>query len=797
MRDYPLIKFTLAFIIGIVVSGYIDFQILHLSITLLILIVISILLIFIKFNYRDIVISLLIMFVISLSGVIYYKSHTIDKPIYPFKDHFVKDVLLDGRVDEIQLPSDKLTLTLKVDRILKTNNKTEIDFNVLLNLYYDEKEIDRIISKLQPGNRIVILGDLSLPPNDRNPSEFDYRDYLSNQGISAILNSYSSFDFVIIDYEKDLINSAIFNVRNLIANQIKSIYTQQTAGLLKGLLLADRSEISYDVKDGFIKSGVIHVLAVSGLHVGFIILILLFLLGRFNIYLRIAFTILGLFAFVIITGLPPSVTRASIMASLILISFLRSNKQSNYNTLALAALIILVFDPHQVFNPGFQLSFSAVLSIFIFLPNLKRLIERRITTNKSISFLLLFISVSIAAQIGTLPFTVYYFQKFSIISIIANLYIIPIIGFILALGILTLVLSLVSFPLNSLYILVNEGIVESTFEIISIMSSLPFSYLEFPNYSVWDGLVYLVLLALFTRYFKELVSLKTKLIFVLLIVFNLAVWSKVDDTKILPDGKLSILVVDVGQSESAIIKFPSNKLAVINFGSASSEYSTGSQTIVPLLKLLELDQIDYGIISHFSRRKYLGVLDVIENIKHDSLFIPKISGHNSELELFNTYLNERNVNWEIISGNKIDFENSRIYLFPHTSMGNNDSMNVYNLSAGIKIAYGNTSILFMGGIEKRGEVILNETYNKFLESDILHVANYGSDVSTSSELINVVKPKYSVISVGLGNYMNYPSNSVIDLLSAHDSQILRTDELGAILFVSDGEKIEQIDWRKN
>lgn len=797
MRDYPLIKFTLAFIIGIVVSGYIDFQILHLSVTLLMLIVVSILLNFIKFNYRDVVISLLVLFLISLSGIIYYKSHTIDKPIYPFKDHFVKDVLLDGRVDEIQLPSDKLTLTLKVDRILKENNKTEIDFNVLLHLYYDEKEIDQIISKLQPGNRIVILGSLSIPPNERNPNDFNYREYLADKGITAILNSYSSFDFVIVDYEREFINSAIFNARYFIANKIKSIYSPQTAGLLKGLLLADRSEISYDVKDGFIKSGVIHVLAVSGLHVGFIILILLFLLGRFNIYLRIAFTILGLFAFVIITGLPPSVTRASIMASLILISFLRSNKQSNYNTLALAALIILVFDPHQVFNPGFQLSFSAVLSIFIFLPNLKRLIERRITTNKSISFLLLFISVSIAAQIGTLPFTVYYFQKFSIISIIANLYIIPIIGFILALGILTLVLSLVSFPLNSLYILVNEGIVESTFEIISIMSSLPFSYLEFPNYSVWDGLVYLVLLALFTRYFKELVSLKTKLIFVLLIVFNLAVWSKVDDTKILPDGKLSILVVDVGQSESAIVKFPSNKLAVINFGSASSEYSTGSQTIVPLLKLLELDQIDYGIISHFSRRKYLGVLDVIENIKHDSLFIPKISGHNSELELFNTYLNERNVNWEIISGNKIDFENSRIYLFPHTSMGTNDSMNVYNLSAGIKITYGNTSILFMGGIEKRGEVILNETYNKFLESDILHVANYGSDVSTSSELINVVKPKYSVISVGLGNYMNYPSNSVIDLLSAHDSQILRTDELGAILFVSDGEKIEQIDWRKN
>lgn len=797
MRDYPLIKFTVAFIIGIVVSGYIDFQILHLSITLLVLIVISILLNFLKFNYRDIVVSLLILLIISLSGIINYKSHTIDKPIYPFKDSYVKDVLLDGRVDEIQLPSDKLTLKLKVDRILKTNNRTEIDFNVLLNLYYDAKEIDQIISILQPGNRIVILGDLSLPPNDRNPSEFDYRDYLSNQGISAILNSYSSFDFVIIDYEKDLINSAIFNVRNLIANQIKSIYTQQTAGLLKGLLLADRSEISYDVKEGFIKSGVIHVLAVSGLHVGFIILILLFLLGRFNIYVRIAFTILGLFAFVIITGLPPSVTRASIMACLILISFLRSNKQSNYNTLALAALIITVFDPSQVFNPGFQLSFSAVLSIFIFLPKLKRLIARRITTNKSISFLLLFISVSLAAQIGTLPFTVYYFQKFSIISIIANLYIIPVIGFILALGILTLILSIVSFPLNSLYILVNEGIVESTFKIIDKMSSLSFSYLEIPNYSIWDGLVYLILLAFFTRYFKELVSLKTKIIFTLLIAFNLVVWSKVDDRKFLPDNKLSILFVDAGHSESAIIKFPNNKHAVINFGSASSEYSTGSQTIVPLLKSLELDQIDFGIISHFSRRKYLGVLDVIENIKHDSLFIPKISGHNSELELFNTYLNERNVNWEIISGNKIDFENSRIYLFPHTSMGNNDSMNVYNLSAGIKIAYGNTSILFMGGIEKRGEVILNETYNKFLESDILHVANYGSDVSTSSELINVVKPKYSVISVGLGNYMNYPSNSVIDLLSAHDSQILRTDELGAILFVGDGEKIEQIDWRKN
>jgi competence protein ComEC len=198
----------------------------------------------------------------------------LDEPEYPFEKLFIRDILIDGRIEEIELPSDKLTLKVSVERTFKNDTTVTEKYNVLCNLNYDEETIEQILNRLRPGNRVVMLGNLQIPPNQRNPGEFDYREYLRGNDIAVVFTSFNPMDFVIVDYNEDFISSFVFGVRYAVAKQIKKIYTDKTAGLLKGLLLADRSEIGYDIKEGFINSGVIHVLAVSGLHVGFIVLIL-------------------------------------------------------------------------------------------------------------------------------------------------------------------------------------------------------------------------------------------------------------------------------------------------------------------------------------------------------------------------------------------------------------------------------------------------------------------------------------------------------------------------------------------
>lgn len=795
MKDYPLIKFVIAFAIGLILTSFISILLPLQLILLGSFLILSLVFYLIPKDFTKVIASYIMLISVCVVGMVSLTSSQLDKPEYPFKELFERDVLIDGRVEEIELPSDNLVLKINVERTLKNKKLVEEKYNTLCRLNYDKPIIDNILKKLRPGNRVVILGNLQIPPNERNPGEFDYREYLRDKNIPVIFTSYNPLDFVIVDYQESYISSKIFEVRYAIAKQIKKIYNDKTSGLLKGLLLADRSEIGYDVKEGFIKSGVIHVLAVSGLHVGFIVLILLFLLGRFNIYFRIGFTILGLIAFMIITGMPPSVTRATIMAVLLLISYLRSNKQNNFNTLTLAAFLILIFDPTQIFNPGFQLSFSAVISIFVFFPRFRNLINTYFKVHPVIRYLLLFLSVSLAAQLGTLPFTIYYFGKLSLVSLFANIVIIPLIGFIVGLGIFTLFVSLIPISITHLFIIANEAWVDLAFSFVKYVSSFSFAYLSIPNYSVWDGVIYLIMLTIFILYFRKIISFKTKFVFTLLVLSNLVIWSKIDNTELLPDDKLSVLFLDVGKSESALVKFPNNKTAMINFGNASTNYSAGKYTIMPLLNRLGIDKIDYGIISHLNRDKYLGVLDLIENDLIDTLLIPQIYGADREHKLLNNYLSDQDVFVKVIEKDVISFKNSRLYSLLPKLDSKYSFFNIFNRSAPAKLIYGNTSILFCGGLERRGEEVLTNGYSKFLQSDILQVANYGSDVSTSIEFIENVKPKYSIISAGLGNYLEYPSSGVIDLIGKEESKLFRTDKDGAILFISDGENIEFVDWR--
>ena len=189
----------------------------------------------------------------------------------------------------------------------------------------------------------------------RNPGEFDYNEYLNSLGISGVLNIYGAKDIIILNNEGNVFESVIFSLRKFLDWEIKSLHNKQTASLLKGLLLADRSEIDYVTKTQFINAGVIHVLAVSGLHVGFVAIIFIFLFGRLNIYLRSILTIVGLLLFMFITGLQPSVFRATVMAVIIIIAFMTNRSTNLFNSLALASIIILVLNPEEIFNPGISI----------------------------------------------------------------------------------------------------------------------------------------------------------------------------------------------------------------------------------------------------------------------------------------------------------------------------------------------------------------------------------------------------------------------------------------------------------
>lgn len=508
MRDYPLIKVVIIFICGIIFNNLLKidsalFLIISICITGLIL------LLQLKINESYFLNTLGFIFIIIsifFFGSFLAKTKSNSRHLIPESIYKIKNVEYYGSINKIDLKNgNEIKFILNVDS-LSRNNKTIYEELIVICKIKDRKnKIDSLYKILNPGMLISIKGNYYRGREKRNPGEFDYNKYLHSKGISGNVYCYDIKDFKMINSNYNFVKSVIFKIRKSINDEIQKLYQTKSAALLKGLLLADKSGISYQTKTDFINSGVIHVLAVSGLHVGYIILIILIAFGRFNIYVRSFLLIIGLLFFLLITGAPASVFRASIMAVVIIIAMLTNRSTNLVNSLAFAALIILIINPLDIFNPGFQLSFAAVLSIALIYPIILSEINKLNIKNNFINYVLLFAGVSLSAQIGTLPFTLYYFGKLSLVALGANLIVIPLIGIIVALGIISICTGFI-FPLiGHFYAVTNEFLVLLLYKFTSFSGGLNYSYLRINNFSIYDSIAFYIFLftaLILYKYFK-------------------------------------------------------------------------------------------------------------------------------------------------------------------------------------------------------------------------------------------------------------------------------------------------------
>jgi len=274
---------------------------------------------------------------------------------------------------------------------------------------------------------------------------------------------------------------------------------------LVAFILGDRSELDQDIYSVFKQTGVVHVLAISGLHIGIIIFILILFLKALRLKLKSRFiiAILLLAFYTFMTGLRPSVVRAVIMGAVFLLSFLVEREYHIYNSLALSAMIILFIWPWQVFDIGFQLSFISVLGIVFIGPKILSLFPA--VKSRPLKFLKISSVVSFSAWIATAPLVAYYFGIVSIISIAANLFVIPLMPFILAGGFVYLISSFVAPVFIKWVSLSLEFMIDILIFIVVSFRSLPFSYFYIDKFGLWILFLYYVLLVLlFNLFFKGL-----------------------------------------------------------------------------------------------------------------------------------------------------------------------------------------------------------------------------------------------------------------------------------------------------
>jgi competence protein ComEC len=796
MKDYPVIKFSLFFIAGISLQPYLPVSAnLNMILLVMFLFLFAVIYLFEKGKSVPIVSSVLLLLIVSLIGYTSKNIQQKSRNFLPDSVYVAKNLSAYGVVESIDLPGGEgFSFLLRTDSIsIKSTLRTHI--NLLCKLY-DTSSV-KILNELRPGNIIKITGTYKKGREERNPGEFNYNKYLHLKNISGTVFVYESNDITILDNRTNFFKNAVFSVRKTLNHIIGGLHTKETTALLKGLLLADRNDISFDTKTQFINAGVVHILAVSGLHVGFIALIFYALLGRLNIYLRSVLTITGILLFMFITGVPASVFRASVMAVVIIIAFLSNRKANIYNSLAIAALLILSVNPSEFFSPGFRLSFSAVLSIAYFYPIIRRAILKAGIRNIALKNILLFCAVSVSAQIGTLPFTLNYFGKFSLVAILANLVVIPLVGVIIGTAIVTVSLFPLSIWAASVYASANNLFSHFLFVIVRFAGNLKYAFIDIRNYSSTDALIFYIFVLGGIFLIRYLSSVRAKVIFILLIGANIGLYSTLDNSELLAENKLNIYMIDVGQGDSFLIKFPDNETALIDAGEATPFFDNGERTILPLLNKLGINKIDYGFVSHIDADHYSGFVSLIQRDKIKKIYKPPLDSESEKDLRFEKFLGVKGIPTEYYSKKEIKIGNALIFILNDSLYESDPSLTSNGRSGIFKIDYGNTSFLFTGDLETKGEMYYLNKYGNFLNINVLKVGHHGSKSGSSQRFISITSPEISLVSCGIKNKYGHPAEEVIDRLSRSNSLIYRTDNQGGVLLWSGGYKVYKIDWKNN
>lgn len=663
MKDYPAIKVTIFFLSGILSAQFFQFGLQ--TIIIFFSACLSLILLKKKISYHS---SYFLMMFIT-SGLLVFsignylsEKNKINFNAFVTKIDKVKNTTAMGEITNIDLiRNNEINFYLSVDSLYSDEFFIRDKLNILCKVRLDNRTIYHLYNELKPGNYLEVTGFYHKGKQQRNPGEFDYNTYLKSKEIIGVLNISDLASFRIINSETNTYKNLIYQIRKSIDGHIKKYHSPETAGLLRGLLLADRGEINYQTKTQFINAGVVHVLAVSGLHVGYIIIIFLFLFGRFNLFTRSILTIIGLLFFMFITGVPPSVFRATVMSIVLIIALLTNRSTNLINSISIAALIILIINPNEIYNPGFQLSFAAVLAIALLFPYFNYLIEKWNIQNKFIRYVILFCAVSLSAQIGTLPFTFLYFNKFSVIAMFTNLFVIPGIGIIVAAAIVTLFFS-AFIPFIAIYFgAANDLLAQVLLKLIKFSGDLSFSHVIIINYSLLDLLIFYLMLAIFLFYIPKFSSLKTKIVFLFLIVANTFLYSSIDNKNLLPENYLSVFMIDVGQGDSFLIKFPNGKTALVDAGNTTVFFDNGERVIVPLLNYLGIKKIDYGIVTHIDSDHYGGFVALILGNMIEEVFKPEIDSSLSKDRKFEEFIKEKGIPIHYFKEEKIEIGNTTVY----------------------------------------------------------------------------------------------------------------------------------------
>ena len=781
LENRPIVAITIGYIIGIIMGLYFKK-----SIVLLYFLIFIIYLIFKKpptkkfklisyrryFRYVKLVLTKKVVIIILVSSII-SNSITLYK---------------NAKCNNFENKMDGQEMQIKAKVISNGNAKK---YKKIYVVKFQKKKFYINVSKntnLDYGNIIKLKGTYIKPNTRTNYKGFDYEEYLKTKRIYGTINCKEIF---VINKNKSLFNQMFLKIKNTIQNN----FDKEISNVLLGMILGYTDEIDETIKESFSKSNISHILAVSGMHIGYIVLFCSILFDKL-IGKKISkfISILILLLYICIIGFSPSAVRAIIMALLVLSAKLFYRKSDVWTNLGLSLLSLLIYNPFLIKNVGLLLSFVATVGILIYSKNLR-------FKNKIYNA----IGITISASIFILPILAIYFNKISVLSLAVSVVVGVIAGPIFFLGIIYILLSSIfklNILLNSIFKLnillssifrlnVLKNILNLLVKLLLIFakigSKIPFNQMYVVTPSAFEIFTYylctfiiLFLVSIykpkrkqnkvFNKRIKNLISLakyefrknKNKVISIFLIFAII-----ITMVNFIPSN-LKIFFIDVGQGDSCLIVTPNNKKILID-GGGSESYDVGKNVLVPYLLARRIKHLDYAIISHFDTDHIGGILTVMQELKVKNVVISKQAEISENYKKFIKIGNEKHIKVIVVGqGDRLYIEKNLYFdiLWPNPlKLIQENALN--NNSIVCKLHYKNFSMIFTGDVEEIAEKQILQEYREnlqILSSNILKVAHHGSKSSSSQDFINAVKPNVALIGVGENNAFGHPNDGVIERL---------------------------------
>lgn len=659
---------------------------------------------------------------------------------------------------------------------------------------------------LSYGQQVSLRGLLYEPKERRNPGGFDYRAYLETQGVAATFYGKAS-ELSSLGFSPELsrFRRTALEVKDKMTGVLGAYLPQNEGSLLAGMLFGERRSLDPDMERIFRASGISHLLAVSGLHVGLIAAFIISAAKRVGLkgWQAFLFSVLLLFAYVYICGCKPATLRAFIMILMAMGAVQLGRYNDVPTALAASALVILVFNPLLLFTVGFQLSYLSTLSIILFTPLLTEKISRILSRIASfispemIKTISSLAAVTLAAQLGVIPLTAYYFKEISLIALFPNMLILPVMSLLLGLALVAALLGLVFPPVGSILNLAGYPLLVYIQLIAGKAASLPFAYIGVFPPRIGELLLYYLLLLLLAGGWKLMVPLMSRvrqylrpfhLLILILIPALLLIWLDLPGTA---PKKLEIVCLDVGQGDAIFIRTPMGHNILLDGGGNSAFKGEidepGRYAVVPFLEYRRIKKLDMVIVSHPHEDHYGGLLAVLDKFPVDMLVtnadLPDLPAYQGFLDL----VEKKNITREIVEAGDTFKLGADVYLdvlCPPSQLFSGTSSDGNNNSLVLHLRYRGAGALFTGDIEgKAVEYLLEEEL--LPECQIIKVPHHGGYFENLTELLNRVSPHTAVISVG-SNSFGHPHPAVLGILQDNYVQIYRTDLHGAITIVTDG-----------